>query len=66
MPAPLNIPVGTKVRCFETYRPPQVRRGAVGVIVDLEQRRTLLGHESWDRAGFGDFITPWVEAWQLP
>jgi hypothetical protein len=50
---------------YEPYRPPQVRRGATGVIVDSEQRRTQLGHESWVRARFGDFITPWIEEWQL-
>jgi hypothetical protein len=35
------------------------------VIVDVEQRRTPLGHESWVRARFDDFITPWIEEWQL-
>jgi hypothetical protein len=56
---------GSKVRFYERYRPPQVRRGAVGVIVDMEERPTSLGPESWVRARFGDFITPWIEAWQL-
>jgi hypothetical protein len=38
---------------------------AIGVIVDTEERRTKLGHQSWVRARFGDFITPWIEEWQL-
>jgi hypothetical protein len=62
---PMDILVGTKVRFHEPYRPPQVRWGMVGVIVDLEMRRTTLGQEAWVRARFGDFITPWIEEWQL-
>jgi hypothetical protein len=57
--------VGTRVRFYEPYRPPQVRWGSTGVIVDVEKRRTVLGEESWVRARFGDFITPWIEEWQL-
>jgi hypothetical protein len=57
--------VGRRVRFHEPYRPPQVRWGATGVIVDMEERSTKLGNESWVRARFGDFITPWVEEWQL-
>jgi hypothetical protein len=53
--------VGTKVRFLEDYRPPQVRWGAVGVVIDMEERLS----ECWVRARFGDFITPWIEAWQL-
>jgi hypothetical protein len=37
----------------------------VGVIVDAEMRRTTLGQEARVRARFGDFITPWIEEWQL-
>jgi hypothetical protein len=57
--------VGTKVRFHEPYRPPQVRWGAIGVIVDLEERPTLHGQQVWVRVRFGDFITPWIEEWQL-
>jgi hypothetical protein len=53
--------VGTKVRFLEQYRPPQVRWGAVGVIVDMEERLS----ECWVRARFGDFLTAWIEARQL-
>jgi hypothetical protein len=57
--------VGTRVRFYESYRPAQVRRGATGVIVDFEERPTMLGHEAWVRARFGDFITPWIEDWRV-
>jgi hypothetical protein len=57
--------VGKKVRFHEPYRPPQVRWGAIGVIISVEERRTMLGKESWVRARFGDFITPWIEEWQF-
>jgi hypothetical protein len=57
--------VGTRVRFYEPYRPPQVRRGATGVIVDFEERPVMLGHEAWVRARFGDFITPWIEDWRV-
>jgi hypothetical protein len=53
--------VGTKVRFVENFRPEQVRWGAVGVVVNVEIR--LL--DCWVRARFGDFITPWIESWQL-
>jgi hypothetical protein len=53
--------VGTRVRFLEDYRPPQVRWGAIGVVADMEERLS----ECWVRARFGDFITPWIEAWQL-
>jgi hypothetical protein len=58
--------VGRKVRFYEKYRPPQVRWGATGVIVDVEERPAPLGgSESWVRARFGDFISPWIEEWRL-
>jgi hypothetical protein len=57
--------LGTKVRFYEPYRPSQVRWGTVGTIIDAEMRRTAFGHECWVRARFGDFITPWIEEWQL-
>jgi hypothetical protein len=57
--------VGHRVRFHERYRPPQVRWGTIGVILDMEERPAPLGPESWVRARFGDFITPWIEAWQL-
>jgi hypothetical protein len=57
--------VGTKVRFFETYRPPQVGWAQIGVIVGTEERNEPLGPTSWARARFGDFITPWIEAWRL-
>jgi hypothetical protein len=57
--------VGTKVRFFKLYGSPQVRRGAVGVVVDMEERSTPAGPQCWVRARFGDFITPWLEAWQF-
>jgi hypothetical protein len=60
----MDLRVGTKVRFSEFYRPPQVRSGAIGVIVDTEARRHLRA-ELYVRARFGDFITPWTEAWKL-
>jgi hypothetical protein len=57
--------VGKKVRFHEPYRTPQVRWGTIGIIVDVEERPTALGRESWVRARFGDFITPWIEEWRL-
>jgi hypothetical protein len=58
--------VGTKVRFRELYRPPQVRWGAVGTIVDMEERAAPhSGSDYWVRARFGDFLTPWIEAWKL-
>jgi hypothetical protein len=58
--------VGTKVRFLDRYKPPQVRWGAVGVIVDAEERPAPnSGSDYWVRARFGDFITPWIEAWQF-
>jgi hypothetical protein len=52
-----DLLVGTKVRFYEPYRPSQARWGVVGVIIDMEERHTPLGHESWVRARFGAFIT---------
>jgi hypothetical protein len=31
----------------------------------MEERITPHGPKAWVRARFGDFITPWIEAWQL-
>jgi hypothetical protein len=59
------IPVVGKVRFHQPYRPPQVRWGVTGVIVDTEERPTLHGHRAWIRARFGDFIKAWIEAGQL-
>jgi hypothetical protein len=53
--------VGTRVRFVEDYRPAQVRWGATGVVVAMEDRLS----NCRVRARFGDFITPWTEAWQL-
>ena len=61
----MDLLVGTKVQFNEPYRPPQVRWGAIGVIVDVEERRTPLGPAFYVRARFGDLITPWIEAWKL-
>jgi hypothetical protein len=61
----MDLLVGTKVRFDERYRPIHVTRKAIGVIVDMEKRPTPLGPESWVRARFGDFVTPWIEAWKL-
>jgi hypothetical protein len=59
--------VGTKVRFFDRYKPPQVPCwGATGVIVEMEERPAPnSGSDYWVRVRFGDFITPWIEAWQL-
>jgi hypothetical protein len=58
--------VGTKVRFLDRYKPPQVRWGAVGIIVDMEERPAPnSGTDCWVRVRFGDFITPWIEAWQF-
>jgi hypothetical protein len=58
--------VGTKVRFIEKYRPPQVRWGTIGIIVNVEERPAPnSGSDYWVRARFGDFITAWIEAWQL-
>ena len=59
----MDLRVGTKVRFNEFYRPPQVRWGEIGVIVDMEARR--FEPAFYVRARFGDFITPWIEAWKL-
>jgi hypothetical protein len=61
----MDLLVRTKVRFNEFYRPPQVRSGAISVIVDMEERRTTFGPEFHVRARVGDFITPWIEAWKL-
>jgi hypothetical protein len=61
----MDLLLGTKVRFNEPYRPPQVRWGAIGVIVDIEERRTTFGPAFFARARFGDFTTPWIEAWKL-
>jgi hypothetical protein len=61
----MDLRVGTKVRFNDFYRPAQVRSGAIGVIVDTEERRTTFGPEFYVRARFSDFITPWIEAWKL-
>ncbi len=51
---------------LDRYRPRQAPSGAVGVIVDAEERPApSSGTESSIRARFGDFVTPWVEAWHL-
>jgi hypothetical protein len=40
--------VGTKVRFIEKYRPPQVRWGTIGTIVDVEERPAPnSGSEYW-------------------
>jgi hypothetical protein len=58
--------VGTKVRFLDRYKPPQVRWGAVGIIVNVEERPAPnSGTHYWVRVRFGDFITPWIEAWQF-
>jgi hypothetical protein len=61
----MDLRVGTKVRLNEPYRWPQVRWGEIGVIVDMEERRTTFGPEFYVRARFGVFITPWIEASKL-
>jgi glycerol dehydrogenase-like iron-containing ADH family enzyme len=61
----MDLRVGTRVRFLERYRPPQVRWEAIGVIVDSEVRCRGDAPTSWVRARFGDFISPWVEVWQL-
>jgi hypothetical protein len=61
----MTLLVGTKVRFDEHYRPLQVRRGAIGVVVEMEERTAPLGTETWVRARFGDYVTPWIEAWRL-
>jgi hypothetical protein len=57
--------VGRRVRFLERHRPLQVGLEAIGVIVDMEERPAPTGHQSWVRARFGDFITPWIEEWRL-
>jgi hypothetical protein len=58
--------VGTKVRFHEPYRPSQVRWGTLGTVVDVEERPAPnSGFDYWVRARFGNFLTPWIEAWQL-
>jgi hypothetical protein len=61
----MDLRVGSKVRLNEPYQWPQVRWGEIGVIVDMEPRRTTFGAELYARARFGDFITPWIEASKL-
>jgi hypothetical protein len=58
--------VGTRVRFIEQYRPQQVGWGAIGIILDMEERPAPnSGSDYWVRARFGDFITPWIEMWKL-
>ena len=60
------LPVGTKVRFLDRYKPPQVRWGAVGIVLNVEERPAPnSGTDYWVRVRFGDFITPWIEAWQF-
>jgi hypothetical protein len=33
----------------------------IGVIVDIEDCRTLRGHQAWVPARFSDFLTPRIE-----
>jgi hypothetical protein len=49
------LPVAAKVRFLDRYRLPQVSWGAVGVIVDTDERPAPnSATESWVRARFGD------------
>jgi hypothetical protein len=58
--------VGTRVRFLERCRPQQVPRGTIGAILDVEERPTPnSGADYRIQACFGDFIMPWIEAWQL-
>jgi hypothetical protein len=57
--------VGTKVRFLEHHRPLQVSWRAIGVIIDMEERPAAIGQQSWVRARFGDFLTPWIEGWKV-
>jgi hypothetical protein len=57
--------IGTKVRVREPHRPPQVRWGIIGTVVDTERPAPNSGADHWVRVRFGDFITPWIEWWQL-
>jgi hypothetical protein len=59
------LAVGMRTRFIEQFRPPQVRLGTIGGVVDAEERPTSIGPESWVRARFGGFITPWIEEWKL-
>jgi hypothetical protein len=56
----MDLLVGTRVRFEERYRPAEVVWKAIGVVVDMELRPAPLREESWVRARFGDFITPWI------
>jgi hypothetical protein len=59
------LPVAAKVRFLDRYRLPQVSWGAVGVIVDTDERPAPnSATQSWVRARFGD-CHALVEAWQL-
>jgi hypothetical protein len=58
--------VGTKVRFLEHHRPSQVPWRAIGVIVDMEERPAANARpQTYVRARFGDFITPWIEGWKV-
>ncbi len=62
----MTLLVGMKVRFLEHHRPSQIPWGAIGVIVDMEERPVPNGGlQPFVRARFGDFITPWIETWQL-
>jgi hypothetical protein len=43
----MDLLVGTKGRFNEPYRPSQVRWGAIGGIVNMEERRTTFGPASF-------------------
>jgi hypothetical protein len=54
-----------KVRFRELYRPPQVRWGTIGAIVDMQERPAPNSGSNTGSARFGDFVTPWIEGWQV-
>jgi 'Cold-shock' DNA-binding domain len=55
-----------RVRFLEHHRPSQVPWRAIGIIINVEERPPANGRpQSWVRARFGDFITPWMEGWKL-
>ena len=59
------LPIGTKVRFVEPFRPKNVTPDAIGVVVLIEPLPAAFGPPPRLRAKFGDYVTPWLMQTQL-
>jgi hypothetical protein len=59
------LPIGTRVRFVEPFRPRNVAPGAVGVVVLIEPLPAAFGPPPRLRVKFGDYVTPWLIPSQL-